>query len=57
MYNILICDDEKDIVKALKIYLESDGYNTVCAYSGKEALNIIENNEIHLGWHNRFDNP
>lgn len=48
MYNILICDDEKDIVKALKIYLESDGYNTVCAYSGKEALNIIENNEIHL---------
>ena len=48
MYNILICDDEKDIVAALKIYLESDGYNTVCAYSGKEALNAIENNEIHL---------
>lgn len=48
MYNILICDDEKDIVSALKIYLESDGYNTFCAYSGEDALKIIEENEIHL---------
>ncbi len=48
MYNILICDDEKDIVKALKIYLESDGYKTICAYSGIEALNILEKEEVHL---------
>ena len=48
MYNILICDDEKDIVTALKIYLESDGYNTVCCYSGREALETIEKMEIHL---------
>lgn len=48
MYNILVCDDEKDIVSALKIYLTSDGYNVFCAYNGKEALEIIAKNEIHL---------
>ena len=35
---ILICDDERDIVSALKIYLEAEGYETLCAYSGPEAL-------------------
>lgn len=48
MYNILICDDEKDIVSALKIYLASDDYNLYEAYDGIEALEIIKNNEIHL---------
>lgn len=48
MYNILICDDEKDIVSALKIYLASDDYNLYEAYDGVEALEIIKNNEIHL---------
>lgn len=48
MYNILICDDEKDIVAALKIYLEAEGYNTVCAYNGNEAIEKIETEEIHL---------
>ena len=48
MYNILICDDEKDIVSALKIYLTAEGYNTFCAYNGSEAIRIIEENEIHL---------
>lgn len=48
MYNILICDDEKDIVSALKIYLEAEGYRTFAAYTGKEALQIVENEEIHL---------
>lgn len=47
-YNVLICDDEKDIVSALKIYLSSEDYNTFEAYTGKEALRIIENNDIHL---------
>lgn len=48
MYNILICDDEKDIVSALKIYLEAEGYRTFCAYNGREALAIIRAQEIHL---------
>lgn len=48
MYNILICDDEKDIVSALKIYLASDDYNLYEAYDGRKAVEIIENNDIHL---------
>ena len=41
MYTILICDDEKDIVSALKIYLESEGYATRCACNGQEALEML----------------
>ena len=48
MYNILICDDERDIVSALKIYLSNDEYELYEAYNGVEALDIIDNNEIHL---------
>ena len=48
MYNILICDDEKDIVNALKIYLNDSQYQFFDAYNGKQALEIIENNKIHL---------
>ena len=48
MHNILICDDEKDIVSALKIYLEAEGYRTFAAYNGREALAIIRAQEIHL---------
>ena len=48
MYNILICDDERDIASALKIYLEAEGYTTLCAYNGNEALDIIKKNEVHL---------
>ena len=48
MYNILICDDEKDIVSALKIYLSGEGYGLYEAYNGAEALEVIENNDIHL---------
>ena len=48
MYNILICDDEKDIVNALKIYLNDSQYQFFDAYNGKQALEIIESNEIHL---------
>jgi len=48
MYNILICDDEKDIVSALKIYLSSENYNIFEAYNGKEALQVIRSNDIHL---------
>ena len=48
MYNILICDDEKDIVSALEIYLKAEGYNIVLAYNGNEALKAVKDNEIHL---------
>lgn len=48
MYNILICDDEKDIVSALKIYLANDDYKFFEAYNGKEALELIEQEDIHL---------
>ncbi len=41
MYKILVCDDEKDIVSALRIYLKGDGYEVVEAYSGKEALSKL----------------
>ena len=48
MYQILVCDDEKDIVSALKIYLASEGYEVVEAYNGEEALRRIGEQEIHL---------
>ena len=48
MYNILICDDEKDIVNALKIYLQNPDYRLVEAHNGVEALEIVQKEEIHL---------
>ena len=48
MYNILICDDEKDIVNALKIYLNDANYQLFEAYTGKGALEIVEKENIHL---------
>lgn len=48
MHTILICDDDRDIVSALDIYLTSEGYKTVKAYNGNEALKAVEQNEIHL---------
>ena len=48
MYNILVCDDEKDIVSALRIYLSAEGYNIFEAYTGRQALEIVEREEIHL---------
>ena len=48
MYNILVVDDDKEIVGAIEIYLKNEGYKIYKAYDGEEALNIINNNEIHL---------
>ncbi|MBO5873088.1 MAG: response regulator transcription factor [Clostridia bacterium] len=48
MENILVCDDERDIVAALKIYLSAEGYNVFEAYNGKEAVELAEKEEIHL---------
>ena len=48
MANILICDDEPSIVKALRIYLSSEGYRLFEAPDGKKALEILRREEIHL---------
>ena len=48
MYNVLICDDQPDIVNALKIYLTPEGYNLFEAFTGQEALDIVRRNDIHL---------
>lgn len=48
MYTILVCDDDKEIVDAIQIYLNTEGYNVLKAYNGYEALQIVENNEVHL---------
>jgi len=48
MYNVLICDDQPDIVSALKIYLKPEGYRLFEAYTGLEALEIIQREDIHL---------
>ncbi len=48
MFNILVCDDDKDIVEAISIYLETAGYNVLKAYDGFEALKILEKEEVHL---------
>ena len=48
MPNILICDDEKDIVNALKIYLSDPDYTLYEAYNGQEALKVLQSNDIQL---------
>lgn len=48
MYNVLVCDDEKDIVSALKIYLASEGYQVFEAYNGREALDVMNRETVHL---------
>ena len=48
MYNVLICDDQPDIVSALKIYLKPEGYRLFEAYTGVEALEIVRKEDIHL---------
>ena len=48
MYNILICDDQPDIVNALKIYLAPEGYRLYEAFTGKDALEIVRTGDIHL---------
>jgi len=48
MYNILICDDEKDIVSALQIYLTADNYQLYTASNGAEAVKLADELELHL---------
>lgn len=46
--NILICDDDKEIVRAISIYLENEGYQVFKAYNGLEAIDVIRDHVIHL---------
>ena len=48
MYNVLICDDQPDIVNALKIYLKPEGYQLYEAFTGVEAVECVRENDIHL---------
>lgn len=48
MYNILVCDDDREIVKAIEIYLKKEGYNVVKAYNGQQAMDLLNKMEIHL---------
>ena len=48
MYNILICDDDKDIVNALKIYLQNPDYRLLEAYNGAEAVEAVHRETVHL---------
>ena len=48
MYNILVCDDDKEIVEAIEIYLSQEGYHILKAYDGMEALDILEKEEVTL---------
>lgn len=48
MYNILVCDDDKEIVEAIEIYLTQEGYHVLKAYDGTQALSILEKEKVHL---------
>ena len=48
MYNVLICDDQPDIVNALKIYLTPEGYRLYEAFNGQQAVEMVKKNQIHL---------
>lgn len=48
MYRILVCDDDKEIVEAIEIYLSQEGYEVLKAYDGMQALQVLEKEEVHL---------
>ena len=48
MYNIIVCDDERDIVSALEIYLTAEGYHVLRAENGREALALANSEDAHL---------
>lgn len=48
MMNILVCDDEKEIVEAIEIYLMQEGYNIIKAFDGEQAIEALKKNDVHL---------
>lgn len=47
MYTVVVCDDDEAICKSIEIYLKNEGYNVLTAYNGLEAIDIINNNDVH----------
>ena len=47
MYTVLVCDDDSAILESIRIYLENEGYNVLTASDGVEAVDMVDNNEIH----------
>ena len=48
MKSILVCDDDREIVDAIEIYLQQEGYNILKAYDGEQALQVLKEQEVHL---------
>lgn len=48
MYNILVCDDDREIVEAIEIYLTKEGYHVLKAYDGIEAMGLLKKETVHL---------
>lgn len=48
MFHILVCDDEADILSALRIYLTAEGYHVLTAQTGRQALEVLSNHTVHL---------
>ena len=48
MYNILVCDDDKEIVEAIDIYLTQEGYHILKAYDGEQAIKILKSEKVDL---------
>ncbi len=48
MANILVCDDDREIVDAIEIYLNQEGYHIFKAYDGEQAIEILSKEEVHL---------
>ena len=48
MYNVLVCDDDREIVEAIEIYLSQEGYKVLTAYDGEEALKVLDREKVDL---------
>ena len=48
MAEILVCDDDKDIVEAIEIYLTQEGHHILKAYDGEQAIRVLKNNPVDL---------
>ena len=48
MYNVLVCDDDREIVEAIEIYLSQEGYKVLKAYDGEEALKVLDREKVDL---------
>ena len=49
MYNVLVCDDDREIVEAIEIYLSQEGYKVLKAYDGEEALKVLDREKVDPG--------